>query len=113
MHAPLAQHDNLPMFRRVSTWFCLQMPANAGRIVITSGCKTLGNGHHSVTKVSLADVMFSMGFFPVLAFSAVVASVQLGNDVQSRWQATSFWSDLYLVLYATWSQLFRRGSALR
>ena len=52
-------------------------------------------------KVTLADVYFSMVFFPLLAFAAVAASLELRHDVQSRWQGTCFWSELYLVLYVS------------
>eukprot|EP00435_Cladocopium_sp_Y103_P019862 s2124_g4.t2 len=52
-------------------------------------------------KVTLADVWFSMFFFPLLAFAAVAASLELRHDVQSRWQGTCFWSELYLVLYVS------------
>eukprot|EP00438_Fugacium_kawagutii_P030840 Skav210401 [mRNA] locus=scaffold1416:182464:183177:- [translate_table: standard] len=52
-------------------------------------------------KVSLADVLFSLVFFPVLAFAAVAASMELQHDVHSRWLGTCFWSDFYLVLYVS------------
>ena len=56
---------------------------------------------HEPDQVSLADVLFSMVFFPILAFAAVWASLELRHSVESRWQGTCFWSDLYLVLYVS------------
>ena len=35
------------------------------------------------------------------AFAAVKGSLELRHDVQSRWQGTCFWSDLYMVLYVS------------
>ena len=56
---------------------------------------------HEPDQVSLADVLFSMVFFPILAFAAVWASLELRHSVESRWQGTCFGSDLYLVLYVS------------
>ncbi|CAK9034642.1 Hypothetical protein SCF082_LOCUS20947 [Durusdinium trenchii] len=52
-------------------------------------------------KVSLADTVFSSVFFPVLAFAAVAASLELRHDVHSRWEGKCFWSELYLILYVS------------
>ncbi|CAJ1355310.1 unnamed protein product [Effrenium voratum] len=51
--------------------------------------------------VSLADTLFSIFFFPLLAFAALAASWQLCSDVEARWQGINFWSNFYLILYVS------------